>query len=119
MRRKLRAGSLGLALALATAIGGLAEDSKPKSSASKSREASTAAESRPGRQLPYFFGKLGLNDGQREKIYDIQASYQERLDHLQAEIDQLIRERDKKTEAILTPGQRMRLKELRAPSANP
>jgi Spy/CpxP family protein refolding chaperone len=115
MRRKLRAGSLGLALALATAIGGLAEDSKPKSSASKGT--STAGESRPRRQLPYFFGKLGLNDGQREKIYDIQGSYQDRLDRLQAEIDQLIRERNKKTEAVLTPGQRMRLKELRMESA--
>ncbi|MEW4531034.1 hypothetical protein [Maioricimonas sp. JC845] len=65
------------------------------------------------RPLPTYFGKIGVTDEQREQLYAIQDEYHSQIDALQQQIRQLIRERDERMEQLLTPGQKLRLQELR------
>lgn len=65
------------------------------------------------RRLPDNFGKLALTDEQRETVYGIQSEYAERIDALLLQIEELRIERDQAMVAVLTPGQRLRLQELR------
>lgn len=67
--------------------------------------------------LPFYFGKLGVSETQREKLYDIQDSYEARLEELRKEMKRLLAERDEKMEELLTPGQKLRLQELKAEAA--
>lgn len=64
-------------------------------------------------RLPIYFGKLGLSDPQKEKLYAIQDSYVEKIAALEKQIQALEDERDKSMETLLTPGQKLRLQELR------
>jgi Spy/CpxP family protein refolding chaperone len=70
--------------------------------------------SRPRGRLPNHFGKLGISDEQRTRIYAIQADYDGRVDALLAQIEELVADRDTDIDAVLTDGQRARLRELRA-----
>ena len=63
--------------------------------------------------LPTFFGKLGVGDDQREKMYALQNEYEKKLKPLRDEIKKLIAERDQKLEDMLTEGQKLRLSELK------
>lgn len=63
--------------------------------------------------LPTYFGMLGVSDEQRAQLYDVQDSYEQRLEKLRNELKELVRERDRKMETLLTSGQKLRLKELR------
>ena len=81
-----------------------------------SSKANADASAKKSRRLPAGYGMLGLNDGQREQIYGVQASYQNQIDKLRDELAQLTAQRDSKLEAVLTPGQRARLNEMRAES---
>lgn len=62
--------------------------------------------------LPNQFGKLGVNDKQRDQMYAIQREYEKKLDELRTEMKRLTNERDQKLEELLTPGQKLRLREL-------
>lgn len=74
-----------------------------------------SAQSRERRgPLPNYFGKLGLSDAQREDMYAMQATYHDKIKPLEDEIERLQQELNEKLEAKLTPGQALRLKELRA-----
>jgi Skp family chaperone for outer membrane proteins len=64
--------------------------------------------------LPANYGMLGITDDQRAELYAMQESYEARLDKLREDLKQLVAERDKKLEGLLTTAQRARLKELRA-----
>ncbi|QDU41083.1 hypothetical protein Mal4_54480 [Maioricimonas rarisocia] len=75
------------------------------------RQASEETERR--RPLPTYYGKIGVTDEQREQLYGIQDEYHTQIDALQRQIKQLIRERDDRMEQLLTPGQKLRLQELR------
>jgi type II secretory pathway component HofQ len=63
--------------------------------------------------LPSLFGKIAVNDQQREQLYRIQDEYAAKIDALQQQIKALLAERDAKMEGVLTPGQKLRLAELR------
>ncbi|REJ86364.1 MAG: hypothetical protein DWQ34_27580 [Planctomycetota bacterium] len=79
--------------------------------------AEEAEESQPRGRLPNHFGKIGVSEEQRLKIYGIQADYNAQVDELLAQVEELRGERDAAIEAVLTPGQRERLKELREEAA--
>lgn len=74
---------------------------------------STAKKKRRG-PLPFYYGKLGVSDAQREKLYDIQDSYEDKLKALRMEIKKLLAERETAMQETLTPGQKLRLQELKA-----
>ncbi len=63
--------------------------------------------------LPFYFGKLGLSEAQKEKLYAIQDAYDEKIAVLEKQIEDLKSERDKSMETLFTPGQKLRLQELR------
>jgi len=70
-------------------------------------------------QLPANWSKLGLDDTQKEKVYKIQAEYRPKIEDLQKQLAE-IRDKEKKDlEAVLTPAQKARLREIlvgKAPS---
>src|SRR5438067_1753396 len=62
-------------------------------------------------QLPQGWGKIGLTDEQKQKVYRIQAKYNEQIDKLEAQIKELKEKRDQDRYEILTADQKKRLKE--------
>ncbi|MCA8999333.1 MAG: hypothetical protein KDA80_20230 [Planctomycetaceae bacterium] len=63
--------------------------------------------------LPTYYGQIGVTDDQREKLYAVQDEYEVQLEALRQQLKKVVRERDQKMEELLTPGQQLRLKELR------
>ncbi len=68
--------------------------------------------------LPAHYGKLGMSDAQKEKVYAIQESYVGQIEKLQKQIEQIELKREAEIATLLTPGQQLRLQELREESAN-
>lgn len=68
---------------------------------------------KPRGPLPTYFGQIGASDQQREELYKVQDEYEARLEALRQQLKALIAERDAKMESLLTPGQKLRLDELR------
>ncbi|MCA9081894.1 MAG: hypothetical protein KDA58_15140 [Planctomycetaceae bacterium] len=62
--------------------------------------------------LPFYYGKLGMSDEQKEKAYAVQESYDKKLDELKKQMKALLAERDQKLNELLTDGQKLRLEEL-------
>ncbi len=79
---------------------------------------SQSSETKPRGRLPNHFGKLGISEEQRTRIYSIQADYDERIDELLSQIEELVTTRDADIDAVLTEGQRARLRELRSEARN-
>jgi Spy/CpxP family protein refolding chaperone len=67
--------------------------------------------------LPQNWGKLGLTDEQKQKIYEIQGKVRVKVDELKAKIKDLQDEERKDMEKILTDAQRARLREIIAGKA--
>lgn len=62
--------------------------------------------------LPQNWKKLGLTDDQTQKVYKIQAKYNEQIDKLEEQIRDLKAEMYKKRGEVLTAEQKKRLEEL-------
>lgn len=91
---------------------GLAQDgakTAPKTTVAAKEEAKPDA--KKGR-LPAQYGKLGLTDAQKAKIYGVQGKYEDQLDALEKQINDLKAKRDHEVEAVLTDDQRKILKAL-------
>jgi len=67
----------------------------------------------PTPRLPTYYGMLAVSDTQREQLYNILNNYDQQIEELQKKVKALLNERDNKMEALLSPGQRLRLKELK------
>ena len=63
-------------------------------------------------RLPANYGKLGLTDPQKAKIYGIQGVYEDQLDELEKQIEAVKAKRDLEVEAVLSEDQRKILKNL-------
>lgn len=75
----------------------------------------TAAQESPDKatgRLPNNYGKIGLSDVQRQKIYALQAQYGNQIDALVRQVEELRQKRDKDIEGVLTPEQKAQLKGL-------
>ena len=86
---------------------------------SDAKSATVPADATKRGRLPANYGKIGLSDDQRERIYALQSSYEARLAPLREELERLTQDRDSKIEETLTAGQRQRLKELKAAKQKP
>lgn len=102
---------LGLALLLPASSPAQNDADQPAAAAGE-----TPAKSYRG-PLPDYFGKLGVGEPQREKLYAVDAEYAGRIEALQKQIAELEKERNTRLEALLTPGQKLRLQELREEAA--
>lgn len=63
--------------------------------------------------LPFYYGKIGVSDEQREQMYAVQDEYSAKAAPLIEQIRMLRVARDQKLEGLLTAGQKLRMKELR------
>lgn len=63
-------------------------------------------------RLPNNYGKLGLNQEQRQRIYAIQADYGKRIDELEAQLAALREKRDQECLGVLTPEQKQKLADI-------
>jgi hypothetical protein len=69
---------------------------------------------KPRGALPANFKKLGLRDDQRDAILKISGEYKAKFDDLKKKLAKLADEREAAYEAVLTPEQLKRLKEIRS-----
>src|SRR5205823_2974854 len=70
-------------------------------------------------QLPPNWGKLGLSDEQKQKVYEAQNKHRAKIEALQKQIAELRDQEKKDMEAVLTDAQKARLREIvsgKAPS---
>lgn len=95
---------------LASSMIGLAQEASKPGKANPAAK-SDQADGKKGR-LPAHYGKVGLTEIQKQKIYGIQGQYDEQLDALEKQMDALKAKRDQEVEAVLTEDQRKIVKSL-------
>ena len=71
-----------------------------------------AEDKKPTNRLPSNYGKLGLTDAQKDKVYAVQEKYDAQLDALEEQIKLLKAKRSSETEAVLSVEQKKILKDL-------
>jgi len=81
----------------------LSKESPPKESAAKS------ASSR--RRLPRYYGKLGLSEAQREKIYGVQEKHAAEIEKLEKQLADLKEKQEADCRKVLTADQKKQLTE--------
>jgi len=79
---------------------------QPKADAAKAEKQAKRAPVK-GR-LPAYYSQI-VTDGQRQRIYQIQASYNPKIEALQAQIVALEAQRDEEIRAVLSPVQQRQL----------
>ena len=62
--------------------------------------------------LPANWGKLGLSDEQKQKVYKVQADYVDQINKLEAQVKDLKAKEKTEMEKVLTDAQKARLKEI-------
>ena len=80
--------------------------------AEKEKAAEKAEEKKSTNRLPSNYGKLGLTDAQKTKIYGVQDKHEKEIDALTEKLKAAKAKRDTEIEAILTPAQKKSLKEI-------
>lgn len=91
---------------------------KPAAKAAKETSAkpppppkSTKTAKEAKRRLPRHYGKLGLSDAQREKIYGVQEKYQTDIDKLEKQLADVKARQDADCRKVLTADQKKQLTE--------
>ncbi|HUY91703.1 MAG TPA: hypothetical protein VMV10_23375 [Pirellulales bacterium] len=84
------------------------QDAAPKAEAKAAKP-----RAKPRGRLPAHYGAVVDNE-QREKIYGIQQSYQPQIEALQAQLVALREKQAAEIDAVLTPEQKEKVKELAA-----
>jgi hypothetical protein len=102
-----------LTLAVILAMGIVPQFLVAQGDAGPKKDAVPAEKGDRASPLPDYWGKLAVNEMQRKELNAIRDEYAGRIGELQKQIDALEMERDGKMEAKLTPGQKLRLQELR------
>jgi len=69
-------------------------------------------------QLPQGWGRIGLTDEQKQKVYKIHAKYNDQIDKLEAQIKELKEKRDQERYDVLTAEQKKRLKDASEPKGS-
>ena len=93
-----------LILLLGCTLTGWSQDAaKPTA---KSAAAEKATEKKSVNRLPSNYGKLGLTDAQKDKVYAINDKYDSQLDALEDQLKALRAKRGSETEAVLNAEQK-------------
>lgn len=87
------------------------ESGKVAGKVEKEGEATSVKRVASGDRLPPNYGKIGLGDEQKKRIYDVQRKYDAQVDALEKQIADLKAKETAEVEGVLTPEQ---LKLLRA-----
>ena len=92
---------------------GDAKPGDPKQSEQKEK-AEKKKESKKSNRLPSKYGKLGLTDAQKAKVYDVQDKHESEIESLNEKLKLAKSKRDAEVEAVLTPAQKKLLQEMSA-----
>jgi Spy/CpxP family protein refolding chaperone len=76
---------------------------------SKSKSTKTKKARKYRGRLPNYYGRIGLSDKQRKKIYSIQISYHEQILALEKQLKELRTKQSTEIEAVLTSDQKKKL----------
>lgn len=63
-------------------------------------------------QLPANWGKLGLTDEQKQKVYKVQADFDQKMAALEKQLKDLKSQEKAEMEKVLSDAQKARLKEI-------
>jgi hypothetical protein len=119
-RQLWRGGIAFVALALAVSIANSEEKERGKNSekppAKAAKESSgkvraKAASKEGRRRLPRYYGKLGLTEGQKDKIYGIQAKHESEIDKLEKQLADAKAKQESDCRKILNADQKKQLAE--------
>ncbi len=105
---RFRAPVLGLLVGLLVLSGGAVGQDPKKDKDDKAAKKDEPTTKVKG-MLPQNWGKIGLDDKQKQEIYKIQAKYNEEIDKLEARIKELRTTRDKEMKAVLSDDQKKKL----------
>jgi Spy/CpxP family protein refolding chaperone len=86
---------------------------QPKADAKKGKAAEKAKETAVKGRLPMYFGKLELDEKQKQQIYVIQSTHDPKIDKLEDEIKALKDKRDSEIFDVLTKAQQKALTDLK------
>jgi predicted DNA-binding WGR domain protein len=70
-------------------------------------------------QLPANWGKIGLTGDQKKKVYEVLTVYQNKIDALEVQIEQLKKERYAEAYKLLTDDQKANLKKIASEKTDP
>ncbi len=113
--RSILCGLVALLIVTGSMLSAQTEPAAESKSAAADEQAPERA--KPRGRLPNHFGKLGVSEEQRTRIYELQAQYGEQIEALLMQIEELRSQRDAEVEQQLTDSQRSRLQELRTEAA--
>jgi flagellar motility protein MotE (MotC chaperone) len=85
---------------------------KPAEKPAENKSTEKAEEKKSTNRLPSNYGKLGLTDAQKSKIYGVQDKHEKEIDGLNEKLKAAKAKRDAEVEAVLTPAQKKALKEI-------
>ena len=85
------------------------ETGKAAAKAEKAEGKKDAKKAKSDNRLPNNYGKVGLTEDQRKKIYDIHDRYSTQIDELEKKIAELKAKQTTECEAVLTAEQRTSL----------
>lgn len=89
------------------AMAGWSQDAKTEKSPAPKAEVK-----KPTNRLPANYGKLGLTDAQKDKVYAIQEKFDKQIDDLEAQLKAAKAKRDSEIETVLSAEQKKILKDL-------
>ena len=93
-------------------IVGWSQDTAKPTTKGAAAEKKTEETKKPVNRLPSNYGKLGLTDAQKDKVYAIQEMYDAQLDALEEQVKSLKAKRTSETVAVLSAEQKKILKDL-------
>jgi hypothetical protein len=101
----------GLAMVVLLAAGTLIAQEPGATSKSVPAKGKSARD--PSRQVPSYFGQIGLTDEQRESIYKIRGKHMTKIDELEKQIDEIQALMLDECEGVLTDTQKQMLAQRR------
>jgi Spy/CpxP family protein refolding chaperone len=112
MKNSFAARTMLLSVAVILAFGAHIY-AQPKADAKKGKAAEKAKETAVKGRLPMYFGKLELDEKQKQQIYVIQSTHDPKIDKLEDEIKALKDKRDSEIFDVLTKAQQKALTDLK------
>jgi hypothetical protein len=106
MRRALLVGAFSLAFVATTGLSG--QEPKPQDPKTKD----VKPDMRFKGQLPSYWGMIGLTDDQREKVYALQAKYNQDIDKLEKQIKDMKEKMSKERFEVLSAEQKTALEDI-------
>ncbi len=108
-----RAASFVVGMALMLSVTGVTGQEKAKKVEEPPvKEKAAPPKARTRGQLPTYWGQLGLADGQKQSVYQVQNKYKAEIDALEKQIEAVKAKLADERLKVLTPEQKKRLEDI-------